>query len=53
MHIKHPTPRWRRRKDFEGGEAKSKGVDLFIWSSNAGCSLLVCDVHIVNVVQTC
>jgi hypothetical protein len=24
------------------GEAESKGMELFVWPSNAGCSLLLC-----------
>ena len=34
-----------------GGAAKNEGMKLFLWSCNAGCSLLVYGVRIVNVVQ--
>jgi hypothetical protein len=35
-----------------GGVAKNEGVKLFLWSCNAGCSLLVYGVGIAGVVQT-
>jgi hypothetical protein len=34
-----------------GGVAKNEGMKLFLWSCNAGCSLLVYGVRIVGVVQ--
>lgn len=34
-----------------GGVAKNEGMKLFLWSCNAGCSLLVYGVGIVGVVQ--
>jgi hypothetical protein len=34
-----------------GGVTKNEGMKLFLWSCNAGCSLLVYGVRIVSVVQ--